>query len=293
MPRALVTGAAGQVGAELRASCPAGWDCTAVDRATLDITDRAAVLDTVARVKPALIVNAAAYTAVDKAETERDLAFKVNAHAPGHLAEAAAKHGARLIHISTDYVFDGTHATPYRPGDPTCPVNTYGASKLDGERAVLERTGGAALVVRTAWVYNATGKNFVNTMLRLMRERDEVRVVCDQVGTPTHAAGLASALWRLAAKPEARGILHWTDAGVASWYDFAEAIRVAAASSRSDVRWGRVIPIPTDEFPTPARRPACVILDKTKTWALLGAPAGAWTSAVTAIVNARARALPA
>lgn len=267
--RVWITGANGQLGTELTRSAPAGTQLVATDRATVDIGDRARVLAFAGESKPALIINAAAYTAVDKAESEQEVAYRINRDGAAHLAEAAQRSGARLIQVSTDYVFDGRKSTPYLPDDATNPLNVYGASKLAGERAVQETCGGAALIVRTAWVYSAQGVNFVKTMLRRMREREEVRVVCDQVGTPTHAQGLAGALWRFAERPELRGIYHWTDAGVASWYDFAQCVR-AAASRIAPGDYGRVVPIPATEYPTPARRPAYGVLDKSSTWKEIG-----------------------
>lgn len=270
--KVLITGAQGQLGTELRASAPAHVQIIATDVSALDITDRERVKTFVADSKPDLIINAAAYTAVDKAEAEPDLAFKINRDGAAHLAEAAHAHGARLIHISTDYVFDGTQSTPYKPADKPNPINVYGASKLAGEQAVLQGTEGGALIVRTAWVYSTTGTNFVKTMLRLLRERDEVRVVCDQIGTPTHAAGLARALWQFVGLPGVRGIYHWTDAGTASWYDFASAIRCSAQILLPAIRWGRVASIATVDYPTAARRPPYGVLDKRSTWRRIGRP---------------------
>lgn len=238
-------------------------------RAELDIGDRVAVQEAVRSLKPSLIINAAAYTAVDKAEDEPDAAFRINRDAVRHLAEAAHATGARFLHVSTDYVFDGMKATPYLPQDAPNPLGVYGASKLAGEKAARDATDGAALVVRTAWVYAVSGRNFVNTMLKLMRDREEVRVVADQRGTPTHAGSLARALG-LFAQISASGLYHWTDGGEASWYEFALAIR-AAASRCGQAGLARVTPISTAEYPTRARRPAYTVLDKTSARALIGA----------------------
>ncbi len=263
---------------------PAGIELLANDRSTVDLGDRGRVLAFAEHSRPALIINAAAYTAVDKAESESELAYRVNRDGAAHLAEAAKHVGARLIHVSTDYMFDGRKSTPYLPDDEPNPLNVYGASKLAGERAVLEICEGAALVVRTAWVYSAHGSNFVKTMLRLMRERKEVRVVCDQVGTPTHAQGLAGALWRLAERADLRGTCHWTDAGVASWYDFAECVR-AVASRVAPGAYGRIVPIAAADYPTPARRPAFGVLDKSSTWKEIGYGRH-WTEMVELAVEA-------
>jgi dTDP-4-dehydrorhamnose reductase len=283
--KALITGARGQLGAALCASAPPGTSVTALARDALDITDRKAVLEAIARLAPDLIINAAAYTAVDRAEQEAELAHRVNRDAAGHLAEAAQARGARLITLSTDYVFDGMKHSPYQPGDATNPLNVYGASKLAGERVVAERTEGRALIVRTAWVYAREGKNFVNTMLRLLREKPEVRVVDDQVGTPTCAGGLAAALWRFAATP-ARGIYHWTDAGVTSWYDVAVEIRRALAAATPAAPLAQVRPIPSSAYPTPTRRPLYGVLDKRASWELIG-PGEHWTGPLWLTVRGR------
>lgn len=270
----LVTGANGQLGQALAAHMPAGADAVALDRAALDIGDGAAVEAAIAAIAPDLIVNAAAYTAVDKAESDAEAAWRVNAAGPGHLAAAAAGRRARFIHVSTDFVFDGAQGMPYRPDQPTAPLGVYGASKRAGEEAVLAAHPGA-LIVRTAWVYGTSGHNFVRTMLRLMAERDEVRVVADQIGTPTYAAGLAQALWALDAAG-ATGIHHWTDSGAASWYDFAVAIQEEALALGLLARAVPVVPIATSDYPTPARRPSYSILDKSSAVALVGAPAPHW-----------------
>lgn len=264
MTVALVTGGHGQLARALVAAVPAGWRVVAPDRAALDITDARAVTETIARIRPDVVVNAAAFTGVDAAESDPALAFRVNRDGAAHLAAAAHAARARFLHVSTDYVFDGRKSTPYVPDDAPNPLSVYGESKLAGERMVADRTDGAAVVVRTAWVHAQEGRNFLTTMVRLLRERPEVRVVSDQIGTPTHAPGLARALWALAARADVRGTLHWTDAGVASWYDFAVAIRDLAQAP------ARVVPIPSFEYKTPARRPSYGVLDKAATWALLG-----------------------
>ncbi len=269
--KALVTGARGQLGRALLAAAPAGVDCAGLDRAALDITDADAVARLITAERPDIVINAAAYTAVDRAEGEPDRAMAVNAAGPGHPAAALAGHGGRLVHVSTDFVFDGAAARAWRPGDARNPLSVYGRSKAGGEDAA----GPDALVVRTSWVYAAGGANFVRTMLRLMRERDEVRVVDDQIGTPTWAMGLAQVLWALAGK-RARGIFHHSDAGVASWYDFAVAIQEEALTLGLLDRAVPVIPIATADFPTPAARPAFSVLDCTATRALLGDRPAHW-----------------
>jgi dTDP-4-dehydrorhamnose reductase len=230
--------------------------------ADLDVGAGEAVRDIVSRHRPAVIINAAAYTAVDKAESEPDAAQRINAAGPRHLAVAARECGARLIHISTDFVFDGAASVPYRPDAATNPLSVYGRTKRDGERAVLEELPGQSTIVRTAWVYAASGANFVNTMLRVMRANGGARVVADQVGTPTSARFFAAALWRIAADPEIRGIHHWTDAGVASWYDFAVAIAEEGAQLGLVSPDVAITPITAADYPTPARRPSYSVLDK-------------------------------
>lgn len=263
----------------------------ALGRDRLDIGQAGDVHRVIGGEAPDLVINAAAYTAVDRAEAEPELAMRLNGAAPGWLATAARAVGARFVHVSSDFVFDGTRASPYPPDAPPNPLSVYGRSKLEGERAVLAAHPDA-LVVRTAWVHDGQGRNFVRTMLGLMQTREEVRVVCDQLGTPTHAPSLARAIWGLVAA-EAKGVFHWTDAGVASWYDFAVAIQEEGLALGLLDRAVPVRPIRTADYPTPARRPACAILDKEASWRLLG-PARHWRvelrSALAALAAARAPA---
>ena len=277
MKRALITGAGGQLADELGRWAPDNLEVVALSLEQLDITRTAQIDAALAQYRPHVLINAAAYTAVDLAETHADEAHRVNHHAVDLLREACDGHGARLVHISTDYVFDGCSSRPYLAGDATNPLSVYGASKRDGEAAALRSA--QALVVRTAWLYSASGKNFMRTMVRLMQERDDagtdIRVVADQIGSPTTAAGFARAIWDLEAKGAA-GIHHWTDAGVASWYDFAVAIREESAALGLHGGRAAVVPIRTVDYPTPARRPAMSILSKEATWELLGAPSPHW-----------------
>ncbi|MFZ9881249.1 MAG: dTDP-4-dehydrorhamnose reductase [Phycisphaerales bacterium] len=276
--RVLVTGAGGQLARALCANAAAASELVALPESELDIGDRAAVDALVRSLKPAIVFNAAAFTAVDAAESAQEQADRVNHIGVANLAASCARHGARLVHVSTDYVFDGLGGAPYGPDAPTTPRSAYGRTKRDGERAALAQEG--ALVVRTAWLYAAEGRNFVRTMLGLMSTRDEVRVVDDQIGTPTAVDGLARALWKLAAM-RVGGMHHWTDAGVASWYDFAAAIREEAESLGWDrVARARISPVSSREFPTPATRPAVAVLSKEHTWRLLGERAEHWRSAL-------------
>ena len=259
----LVTGAGGQVGRSLRSVAPDWAELLVASHTDLDIADAQAVREYVRLHSPDVIINAAAHTAVDRAESEPELAKRINSDGPRHLAAAARDTRARLIHISTDFVFDGVASTPYRPDAPTNPLGVYGATKLAGERAVLEELPEHSVVVRTAWVYAAQGSNFVRTMLRLMKANGAVRVVADQVGTPTSARSLAEALWQIVGMPEIGGVHHWTDAGVASWYDFAVAIAEEGARLGLVGDGVLVTPIATRDYPTPARRPSYSVLDKT------------------------------
>jgi dTDP-4-dehydrorhamnose reductase len=192
------------------------------------------------------------------------------------VAAASVAAGSRLFHLSTDFVFDGRQGRPYAPGDSTNPLSVYGRTKLDGEHEVARIAGGNALILRTAWVYSGHRRNFVLSMLKLMRERESLRVVCDQIGTPTWARSLADALWMMADMPELGGVLHWTDAGVASWYDFAVAIQEEALAAQLLAREVPILPIPTVEYPSPAARPHFSVLDKTATWAALGRAPHHW-----------------
>ncbi len=263
--KVLVAGANGQLGRTLADTAPQDVVLRCLDLPDFDITDEANVRRHVNAAAPDLIVNAAAYTAVDRAEDEQAPAFAVNAAGAGHLARAARETGARLIHVSTDYVFDGGANTPYAPDAECRPLGVYGKSKRQGEIAVLEVIDNA-LVVRTAWLYSRYGANFVLTMRRLMAEREQLSVVADQVGTPTWTGTLAAAVWAAAARPEISGVYHWTDAGVASWYDFAVAIQEEAVALGKLARSIPIVPIRTADYPTVARRPAYSVLDCTRSW---------------------------
>ena len=266
--RVLVLGAGGQVGRAVAQTAPSGHEVIARTRADVDIGDASAVGREIAEAAADWVVNAGAYTAVDLAEDEPQKAAAINDAAVGAIAAAVARAGRRVLHLSTDFVFDGTSSRAYLPSDRPNPLSVYAATKLAGEARVLE-CDCEGIVLRTAWVYAATGRNFVLTMLRLMREREQVRVVSDQIGAPTWASGLARAIWGLIGVGAGAGLYHWTDLGVASWYDFAVAIQEEALVRGLLPRATTIVPIATADYPTRARRPAFSVLDTSATRALL------------------------
>jgi len=263
--RTLITGANGQLGKALQRTAPAHADLNAIDMDDVDFTEDAMLRARLVVEAPDVLINAAAYTAVDKAESDEDTARAVNADAVAIMAQEMASQGGKLVHVSTDFVFDGSAAQPYRPDDERAPLSAYGRTKAAGEDHVRETD----LLVRTAWVYAAGGANFVNTMIRLMNERDELRVVSDQVGSPTWAMGLARTIWGLIEK-DASGIYHHTDEGRISWYEFAVAIAQEAHALGLVDPIPTITPIASADYPTPARRPAFSALDCSATRALLG-----------------------
>lgn len=270
----LITGANGQLGSEIKflASSYPQFNFIFTDYQELSIIDKKAVDDFFSANEIYACINCAAYTAVDKAESEIDLANDINGNAVGYLAEASERCGARFIHVSTDYVFDGTATSPYQVDHPVSPVNVYGKTKLLGEQLAQQKSS-KAVVIRTSWVYSSVGNNFVKTMLRLMKERDTLNVVSDQVGRPTYAADLAKAILDIVAVDESQyqpGMYHFSNQGVISWYDFAVAIRDISNSSCA------VHPIATDQYPTPAKRPAYSVMDTSKIQQVYGVQIPEW-----------------
>ena len=261
MKHILVTGSNGQLGSELQSLAPAHDETCRfffTDVAELDITDRQAVYSFVEQNRISVIVNCAAFTAVDKAESEPERCNLLNHIAPGYLAEAIASVGGTMIQISTDYVFDGTSCKPYKEEDITNPQTVYGRTKLAGEESVI-RTCAGSMVIRTAWLYSTYGNNFVKTMLRLGKERDKLGVVADQIGTPTYARDLANAILTVIEKGIKPGVYHFTNEGTCSWYDFTKAIHRMEGIENCEVS-----PIHTEDYPVPAKRPHYSVLDKTK-----------------------------
>jgi len=267
--RVLILGASGQVGSALQQTAPARAVVAAHDLDQTDIRDRSAVTRAIDDARPDVVINCAAFTNVDGAESRPDEALDANGVAPGLIAEATQAAGVRLIHLSTDYVFDGCAHIPYKTAAVPAPINVYGATKLEGERRVL---AGApdSVVVRTAWVHSGAGANFVRTAVRLLSAGKPMRVVDDQIGTPTRAAHLAVALWHIADRADVRGLLHFTDAGVASWFDVAVTVLETLDGAGQLGDGAMVMPIPSAGFPTAARRPQFSVLDKHESWAAIG-----------------------
>jgi dTDP-4-dehydrorhamnose reductase len=280
----LVLGGGGQVASAVMAAAPSQHQAAARSRAELDIGDGNAVARAIAESGAEWVVNAAAFTAVDLAEDQPAQAVSVNDTAVGVLAAASASAGCRLLHLSTDFVFDGESNRAYLPADPANPLSVYGASKLGGERHVLSGTA-AGIVLRTAWVYSATGRNFVLTMLRLLREKEHVSVVCDQIGAPTWAAGIGAAIWGLIEADAPGGVYHWTDLGVASWYDFAVAIQDEALVRGLLSRAVPITPILSAAYPSRARRPVFSVLDSAATRTLIQVPARHWRHNLRAMLD--------
>jgi dTDP-4-dehydrorhamnose reductase len=288
----LLTGATGQLGQQLVRSAPSQLggeplELVPLGRAQLDLADAVACRQMVHQQQPHWVLNAGAYTAVDRAEAEPDLAEAVNAAAPRALAEALAAEGQAgcMLQISTDFVFNGAQGHPYRPSDRLQPLGVYGRSKAMGETAVQEVLGpDRATVLRTSWVYGPVGSNFVATMLRLHRERSNLAVVADQVGCPTSTLGLAQACWRVIDR-QLGGVLHWSDAGAASWYDFAVAIGELGVSTGVLERAAEVAPIPSSAYPTPAQRPSYSLLDCQASWERLGCRPPHWRTALEQVLR--------
>ena len=286
MKKVLLIGAKGQVGQELQVTLPQLGEVISIGREELDLTNSEKIGQLIREIHPDYLVNSSAYTAVDKAETEPDLAYSINATAPKIMAESAEKIQAKFLHISTDYVFDGRKNTPYLETDLTNPLGVYGQSKLRGEEEI-KTVNSQAIILRTAWVYGSYGKsNFVKTMLRLGKEREELKVVVDQVGSPTWAKDIATAITQLLINADnPPGIYNFTNSGVASWFDLTKAIFEEAKISGIPLKIQRVIPITTAEYPTPAVRPAYSVLSGQKISQQLGYIPPYWRDSLKAMLN--------
>ncbi len=285
MPRVLITGSDGQLAYELKRSAPENIKFEALGSKALDITNCQQVNQCLIDVKPQLVINAAAYTAVDKAEVERCKAEAVNSFGVGYLAKACSEINARFIHVSTDFVFDGQSLSPYKSSDTTSPLCVYGETKLMGENLALQYNPNNTAIIRTAWVYSSHARNFVKTMLRLMAEKKELSVVVDQIGTPTWADGLARLCWDLGVKSTANGIFHYTDDGYCSWFDFACEIQRQAVDIGLLNHAIPIYAITTEQYPTPAKRPAYSVLDKTRVTDELGFDLFPWQDQLSKMLN--------
>ena len=288
----LVTAAQGQVGWELRRTLATLGEVVAVGRQAMDMSDPDSVRQCIRDIQPGLIVNAAAYTAVDKAETEPELAMMVNGTAPGIMAEEAKLLGAAIVHYSTDYAFDGSKTTPYTEDDATNPINVYGRSKLAGEQAI-QAVGAPHLILRTSWVYGARGKNFLATILRLARERDELKIVDDQIGAPTWSRTIAETTAQMlaqrqsaAALAEVSGVYHLTAGGRTSWHGFTQAILAHSPLFVSGAGKPLLLPIPTSEYPLPAKRPMNSVLSNAKLASVFGLAQTDWEEALRLCLDA-------
>ncbi len=284
LKKVLITGADGQLGYELQRTVLAGYECIATDKDDLDITHADAVNAFVKKHQPDVIINSAAYTAVDKAEEEVDLAIAINTTGAGNLAQVSKDNHIQFMQISTDFVFDGKGHTPYPVDAPAEPEGMYGKTKQEGDKQVLQILGDDAFIIRTSWLYSAHGNNFVKTMLRFMAEREELGIIADQIGTPTWANSLAQAVWQAIDK-KVTGIHHWSDAGVASWYDFAYAIMEEGVALGLLDKTITLNAITTADYPTPASRPCYSVMDKTTTWQALAFKSEHWRVALRKMMS--------
>jgi dTDP-4-dehydrorhamnose reductase len=297
--RVLVTGVTGQVGGALLTALNGKVDVLPAPRAALDLTQVETIAPALDRIDPGLIINPAAYTAVDRAEDERDLAYRINGEAPGHIASWAARRGVPLIHLSTDYVYDGSGERPWREDDVTGPLGVYGASKLAGEDAI-RRAEGPHLIIRTSWVYAAKGTNFLRTIARLAAERPELRIVADQVGAPTSAQVIADGIATIVAEhtsdlprwfAAANGLVHLAAAGETSWHGFATAIVEGLRARGAPLKAQSILPIRTEDYPTKAKRPHNSRLDMTRLQRVFGLTTPHWQRALAVELDALAREL--
>jgi dTDP-4-dehydrorhamnose reductase len=297
--RVVVTGVTGQVGGALLGALNGKADVVAAPRAVLDLVQAETIASGLDRIAPDLIINPAAYTAVDRAEEERDLAYRINGEAPGHIAKWAAGRGIPLIHLSTDYVYDGSGERPWREDDATAPLSVYGASKLAGEDAIRAAKG-PHLIIRTSWVYAARGTNFLRTIARLAAERPELRIVADQIGAPTSAQVIADGIATIVTKhtsdlprqfAAANGLVHLAASGETSWHGFASAIVDGLKARGLPLKAQAIVPIRTEDYPTKAKRPANSRLDMTRAQRVFGLTTPHWQQALAVELDVLAREL--
>ena len=288
-PLIVVTGATGQLGQTLSRlwleSPLPQYQLKALDRSELDLSQAEPAIVALAELRPSVIVNAAAYTEVDKAESDSIDAYQINAEAVGRIAAWSAENGARLIHISTDFVFDGASKAPYEPRQQANPLGVYGASKLAGEQQIQELAKQRSAIIRTSWLYCEYGNNFVKTMLRLMEEKDQLSVVDDQIGSPTSTHGLAALIFAMILKRNAAGTYHWTDGGSISWFEFALEIQRQGVQEGMLSKAIPISPISTSEYPTPARRPAYSVLDRSRALADFDCPSVDWQAQLNRVLK--------
>ncbi len=288
-----LVGSKGMLASAVRDCAGAGWDIYELDLPEFDMTDSSRVDEVLELIGPEVIVNCAAYTNVDAAETDESLAMRVNGDGPANLAHAAKRLGATLVHISTDYVFDGLKTVPYLEEDPVAPQSVYGRTKLAGERAILESGLEKFFILRTSWLYGPGGKNFVEVIIRLATEREELRIIADQIGSPTYTVDLAEAIFNLlttaprAASPP-HGIYHFSNEGQCSWYEFAEEIVSLAKEQGAQLKVQKILSIKTEEYPLPAQRPTYSVFSKAKYKAAAGATIPEWRESLQRYFSARA-----
>ena len=282
--KVLLLGANGQLGWELKRTCPQDIILTTCDHPKVNFLSTTSITTCIETAQPDWIINAAAYTAVDKAEEERDTADRINHTAVREIAGLCRQNNIRLIQISTDFVFNGKAYRPYLPQDTPDPISTYGKTKLKGEQAALEILKDDAAIIRTAWLYSSHGANFVKSMLNFFETKPELNIIDEQIGTPTWANGLAHVVWKAMDK-NLTGIHHFTDAGIASWYDFATAIQEEALSLNLTQKEIPINPIPASQYPTPAERPFYSVLDKTTLWQTLDLKPVHWRKSLRSMLK--------
>jgi dTDP-4-dehydrorhamnose reductase len=285
-----LVGANGMLAQMVKMLAPADYAITCLARPDFDISDRSNVFSVLTCIQPDVIVNCAAFTNVDGCETNEEQAFRINGAGPGYLAVAALELGSTLVHISTDYVFPGDKMEPYMEGDPTGPVSAYGRSKLAGEQAIVSSGLTNYFILRTSWLYGPGGNNFVETILRLARDREELRIVADQQGSPTYTEDLARAIFSLLATTKespSYGLYHFSNNGSCTWYEFADSIVNLARSNNLPVKVGSLCPIRTEEYPLPAKRPAYSVFSKTKYEEVTGQTAPYWHDSLMNYFNVR------